>query len=539
MGDASPHPEGSADPAATTPPKDGLAGTDVNTLVGGVLDTIGEGVLVVGRDGKDRWMNARMKRWPASVHDQVRRTCAEAIRQFAGPTNDADRASRRYHIVVDDDRHFELLASCVRDATGEVDHVVAVIFDATATRRLRQKIDAIDKAGAELVKIESQAVANMTLAERLRLLEEKVIRATRDLMSFEHFNIRLVDPATRRLEPVLASGLPSEAFDVELYSDPGETGGISGYVASTGRSYICHDVQRDSRYVAGLDNARSSLTVPLTLDDQVVGVLNVESSKLGAFNEDDRQFAEIFGRHVAVALSILKLLVSERAATNKKVADDVAGEIAGPLNDIALDAGSLLDEFVGQEQLQGRLRAILDNVEGIRRSIADASQGPQKVLGARGQLDALAPDDEDSEVTPLRGARVLVVDDEPAIRDTVAAVLRKHRVEVTVETNGRNAIETLKAGITFDLVLSDIRMPDKSGYDVFSAARKLDRPPPVILMTGFGYDPNHCIVRASQEGLQAVLFKPFRVEQMLTEVRNAVATRDAASGDERAQQPAA
>ncbi len=47
---------------------------------------------------------------------------------------------------------------------------------------------------------------------------------------------------------------------------------------------------------------------------------------------------------------------------------------------------------------------------------------------------------------------------------------------------------------------------------------------PVILMTGFGYDPNHCIVPASQEGLAAVLFKPFKVDQLLTEVRRASAT---------------
>ena len=54
------------------------------------------------------------------------------------------------------------------------------------------------------------------------------------------------------------------------------------------------------------------------------------------------------------------------------------------------------------------------------------------------------------------------------------------------------------------------------------AARKRSQLLPVILMTGFGYDPNHCIVRASQEGLAAVLFKPFKVEQLLTEVRKAL-----------------
>jgi DNA-binding NtrC family response regulator len=45
---------------------------------------------------------------------------------------------------------------------------------------------------------------------------------------------------------------------------------------------------------------------------------------------------------------------------------------------------------------------------------------------------------------------------------------------------------------------------------------------PVILMTGFGYDPSHSIVRASQEGLQSVLFKPFQVDRLLAEARKAL-----------------
>jgi DNA-binding NtrC family response regulator len=45
---------------------------------------------------------------------------------------------------------------------------------------------------------------------------------------------------------------------------------------------------------------------------------------------------------------------------------------------------------------------------------------------------------------------------------------------------------------------------------------------PVILMTGFGYDPHHSIVRASQEGLQCVLFKPFQIDRLMEEVRKAL-----------------
>ena len=86
----------------------------------------------------------------------------------------------------------------------------------------------------------------------------------------------------------------------------------------------------------GLDQAKSSLTVPLRLHDKVIGIFNIESRQRAAFNEDDRQFAEIFGRYVAIALNILDLMVVERVSTAHKVADDVCAEVAGPLNDIAL-----------------------------------------------------------------------------------------------------------------------------------------------------------------------------------------------------------
>jgi CheY-like chemotaxis protein len=312
---------------------------------------------------------------------------------------------------------------------------------------------------------------------------------------------------------VISNGLPAEAVNIELFTEP-EGNGISGYVAATGRSYICPDVERDPRYIFGLDQARSSLTVPLTLHDRVIGVFNIESRQRAAFNEDDRQFAEIFGRYVALALNILDLMIVERVSTSHKVADDVCSEVAGPLNDIASDATALLDEYIGHDDLRQKLQQILDNVGSIRHALRQVAEGPNKsVLGA---ADVKGEDD------PVLGAaRILVADDEPNIRTTISDVLRKYHAQVTVATSGTEAISLIEQQ-AFDLVLSDIKMPDKTGYDVFAAARRASQTVPVILMTGFGYDPNHSIVRASQEGLHAVLFKPFKVDQLLTEVRKAL-----------------
>jgi CheY-like chemotaxis protein len=506
-----------SDSADFLPLERALVGQQANLI----LNTIGEGVCIVDGEGRSNWMNKKMQAWPPRVHEKIRRTCQEAFQLFStqvSPQNAETPASfnrsKRYALNIEDQQFLEMIASPVINPRGQVVQVVAVVWDATGTRRLQQKIDAIDKAGRELVRLEADALSKMNVGQRLKLLEDKIISFTRELMHFDHFAIRLLDRKSNKLELVISAGLPVEALNIDLFASP-EGNGISGYVAATGRSYICPDVERDPRYVMGLDQARSTLTVPLRLHDRVIGIFNVESRQRAAFNEDDRQFAEIFGRYVAIALNILDLMVVERVSTSHKVADDVNAEVAGPLNDIASDAGALMDDYIGHDELRHKLQLILDNVGTIRKSLRQAVEGPNtSILGAAdvkgGPEDPL-----------LNGAEILVADDEPNIRTTVSDVLRKYRANVIAVANGAEAIAQLQSR-HFDLVISDIKMPDKTGYDVFAAARRKDRALPVILMTGFGYDPNHCIVRASQEGLQAVLFKPFKVDQFLGEVRKAL-----------------
>jgi CheY-like chemotaxis protein len=484
-----------------------------------ILNTLGEGVCIVDGEGRCNWMNKKMQAWPARVHEKIRRTCQEAFDLFTKQTSapgpespPTTNRSKRYALTIDDQQFFEMIASPVISPAGQVVQIVAVIWDATSTRRLQQKIDAIDGAGRELVRLEAEALGKMNVGQRLRLLEEKIIRFTRDLMHFDHFAIRLLDRKTNKLELVICVGLPPEAMEVDLFA-AADANGISGYVAATGRSYICPDIERDPRYVLGLDQAKSSLTVPLRLHDKVIGVFNIESRQRAAFNEDDRQFAEIFGRYVAIALNILDLMVVERVSTSHKVTDDVCSEVAGPLNDIFSDANALMEDFIGNDDLRRRLQAIVDNAEVIRRGLRQAAEGPNTILGAaecKGEEDPI-----------IGGATVLVADDDANLRTTISDVLRKFKANVVVVASGAEAIAQIHQR-SFNLVISDIKMPDKTGYDVFAAARRQSCHTPVILMTGFGYDPNHSIVRASHEGLQAVLFKPFKVNQLLAEIRKAL-----------------
>lgn len=479
-----------------------------------VLDTIAEGVFVINRGGHILWANRKFQSFSADVVEQVRRICAEACGDVADGEAEHRGAprTRRLSLPVANDRYYEVNVTPIVDDAGSVQQLAAVVWDSTRARRLQQKIDAIDNAGRELARIDVDTIRNLDVHDRLRLLEEKIIRYTRDLLDFGNFAIRVLDKKTHKLELIWAAGLPMEAQQLDLYAST-EGNGISGYVAATGRSYICPDVQSDPRYLRGIDFARSSLTVPLRLHDQIVGVFNVESDRPGAFTEDDRQFAEIFGRHVAMAMNILDLLAFERHQTTDELASNVTGEIAGPLNDILTDATTLREDYIGHDDLRHRLNAIADNVVRIKEAIKQVTMPPCGLLGARDATVATDP--------VLDGKTVLIADDEEVIRDTIRDVLAKAGCMVETARDGEEACAMVSQR-EYDLILSDIKMPGRNGYEVFATAK--DRHPqcPVIFMTGFGYDPNHSIIRARQEGLAAVLFKPFKVDQLLDEVRAAV-----------------
>ena len=218
---------------------------------------------------------------------------------------------------------------------------------------------------------------------------------------------------------------------------------------------------------------------------------------------------------------MLNLLVVERSTVNAAVGGRVEGELNEPLSDILKEADWLKEIAARDPEAARHIERIRTDVEAIHKRVRNVATGPQTLLGIEGAM-------AERKVDPaLQGKRILVADDEANVRRIIHDVLHNRGCIVEAFESGVGAIEALEAiaagrHARFDAILSDIRMPDRNGYEVFAAARKNSAGTPVILMTGFGYDPHHSIVRASQEGLQSVLFKPFPVERLLDEVRKAV-----------------
>ncbi len=481
------------------------------------LGTANEAVAAMDLEGDVLWADAATATMPDSVMGAVADACRDITEEWRATQETQPlrgRVVRRFHISdLGEESDYEVAVSPVLNPEGTLIQLAVLIRDVTATAGFQRRLKDVEQAGRQLSRIDAEQFIQLEAPQRVARVEEQISSHAHNVMNFHRFSIRLLDREKQRLNVAMAEGMSDEIYRRNVCVAT-ERNGICGYVAATNRSYLCPDTDVDPLYLRGSGGGKSSLTVPLRLHDEVVGVFNVESDEYAAFNDLDRQMLEAFGRHVARALYILDLLVIERYHTTGRLADDVSSEIAGPLNDIASDAAALLEQYIGDDAMRERLTTIRDSVEKIRNAV---QQVARPTNGLKGEVNGHAA------VDPLLvGKRLLVADDEDVIRDTLYEVLSGQGCYVDTARDGEQAIHLLGQS-AYDLVLADIRMPYRNGYEVFSAVKDRSPNSPVILITGFGYDPNHSIVKARQEGLAAVLFKPFKVDELLDEVRQALA----------------
>ena len=118
--------------------------------------------------------------------------------------------------------------------------------------------------------------------------------------------------------------------------------------------------------------------------------------------------------------------------------------------------------------------------------------------------------------------KILLVDDETGILDTLRILLRGNGYEVVSALSGREAVEMLPSASP-DIVLTDIRMPGMTGLEVMAKAHEVDPETAVILMTAQA--SLQTAVRAVNEGAYYYLQKPFANEELLAICRRASETR--------------
>jgi len=415
------------------------------------------------------------------------------------------------------------LQSLAADCPEGTQAAVVVVRDVTRTILEQQKRAAIHQAGQTLADLSPSELADMKVEERIELLKSNIIHYAKDLLQFDVLEIRLLDRQTSRLEPLLAEGMQPEAESRVLYARE-ENNGVTGFVAATGRSYLCNNTVQDPRFLEGCKGAKSSITVPLLMHSEVIGTFNVESPAPGSFTDTDLQFLQIFSQDVAAALNTLELLVAEKATTAAESIEAIHGAVALPVDQILNDAVNVMERYIGHDpDVVERLRRILRNARDIKQVIQRVGE---KMTPSYAQLQGRVT----GQRANLRGRTILVADADDEVRAAAHNLLERQGCVVETARDGTEAVSMVKAAGDggYDAIIADIRLPDMSGYDLLTRLQAVLDPVPLILMTGFGYDPGHSIVKARQAGVDLVLFKPFRLDQLLETVQRCVSRRPAA-----------
>jgi CheY-like chemotaxis protein len=479
-----------------------------------ILRHIDKGLAVLDPGGRVTWANPVFRR--CAGEDPVGRPLLEALGVSVvaadnpadplAPAREGRPTSLRLHRPCNPDEPFlDVDIRPVLNSDGAAARLIVLLRDVTPEVVQQQKLDALHQAGRELAGLDPEQLAEMNVASRIELLKLNLRRYIRDLLHYDTIEVRLLDRKTGELKPLLEDGMLPEAANRVLYARP--TGnGVTGYVAYTGKSYLCGDTSHDPHYIAGAADARSSMTVPLKFQDEVIGTLNVESPRTDGFGPDDLQFTELFSKEIATALHTLDLLSAQQVCTAEQSIEAVNKEIALPLDEVLAGASVLMERLHRSDpDAAARLRRILDAARQVKDSISQVGRNMSDPSRATsGQL-------------PLLGKRVLVVESDERMRRAAHLMLERLGASAESAATGGEGL-AMAADTDYDAIFQEVKPPDLGGYECYRRLRATRPTAIVSLTTGFGYDVAHSIVKARSDGMKYVLFKPFRQDQVVRAV---------------------
>jgi phosphoserine phosphatase RsbU/P len=173
--------------------------------------------------------------------------------------------------------------------------VAAAIDNAQLYRRAERQYRTI----RTLSRVSNEFASILDIDELL----SKVASSVRGLINYDAFSILLVDVAQQALRHRF-----SIRYDQRVNLDNIPVGkGITGAAATSREAVRVHDTTTDPRYIASHPGIRSEIAVPLILQDRVIGVLNLESERIGYFTEDHARTLSLLAPSVSIAVENARL----------------------------------------------------------------------------------------------------------------------------------------------------------------------------------------------------------------------------------------
>lgn len=116
---------------------------------------------------------------------------------------------------------------------------------------------------------------------------------------------------------------------------------------------------------------------------------------------------------------------------------------------------------------------------------------------------------------------ILLVEDNKEVASMLREFLMRENYEVTIKYDGEQAIDCLKAGETFDLIITDLIMPENDGFDVLFFIKKHNIDTPTIVISGGGITADvQSALKAAQEIASATIAKPVDFDALLSAIKS-------------------
>ncbi len=180
-------------------------------------------------------------------------------------------------------------SNAVRDERGRALYYEGTLTDITERKTLEERLSALNFYGGKL-----------SAAQCLQSVCELTLDVLEHTLGFENAAFLVVSKGN--LCVVCQRGHPQSMVELSLRREKG----ITVKAANTGRPVLVPDVRKRKDYVEGTLSVQSELAVPVMVDSRVLGVLDVESKKLGAFDEKDVTLLQILASHAATAIGNLE-----------------------------------------------------------------------------------------------------------------------------------------------------------------------------------------------------------------------------------------
>jgi PAS domain S-box-containing protein len=183
----------------------------------------------------------------------------------------------------------EIKSTIIRDRHGRI-RTIAQLLDITERKRFEKSLSALNIYGQ-----------NLNMARNIEEVYKLTLDAMEKTLGFEFGDIFIVDG---KMLCLVAHRGYSKQLRLKLSLDKNR--GISVRVVRTEKPVYVSDVRKDKAYVKGGIGTLSELAVPIRIENKVLGVLNVESKRLAAFDENDKELLEILASHAAIAITNVK-----------------------------------------------------------------------------------------------------------------------------------------------------------------------------------------------------------------------------------------